>query len=151
MYRRKEVESLIGIPARRIQFYTENGLVPDVHKETGRGNERKYSRDDVFRLAVIQEMSDLGLGLATIKIFLRSDDSIQKYGEPKTLSYDRFKNGCTDCFIFERVIRGGELTYNYNTSPFDDYPMIDGKNIAGEPVLSFCVVNLPMIFSLIAF
>ncbi len=151
MYRRKQVEEITGIPARRIQFYTDQGVLPSVEKATGRGREREYSRDDVFRLAVVNEFFYMGIQLSTIKVFLENDEKIsQRFGEEKTISYDRFKNGCEDCFIFERIrddVQG--FSYNYITSPTEAYPLKDGRNISGQLVFSQMIINLPAIFQAI--
>lgn len=77
-YRRKQVEEMTGIPARRIQFYTEQGLLPMVDTATGRGKEREYSLDDVSRLSIIKGMAELGITLSMIKVYLNDENGKAK-------------------------------------------------------------------------
>ena len=67
MYRRKEVEQITGIPARRIQFYSDSGLLHLVEASPGRGRERKYSRDNVLEFLIIKELSKYRIELSEIK------------------------------------------------------------------------------------
>lgn len=67
-YIRKEVEELIGMSARKIQFYTDLGLViPDVDNPSGRGTTRRYSRRNMFQLLLVQELVRNGVSLENIK------------------------------------------------------------------------------------
>ncbi len=67
MLRRKQVEKITGIPARRIQFYTDSGLLKLAEQTPGKGNERKYHRTDILALLIIAELSKYGMSLAKIK------------------------------------------------------------------------------------
>lgn len=67
MYRRKEVERITEIPARRIQFYSDSGLLHLDELSPGRGRERKYSLDNVLELLVIKELSKYRIELSEIK------------------------------------------------------------------------------------
>ncbi len=70
MLRRKQVEKITGIPARRIQFYTDSGLLKLAEQTPGKGNERKYRREDILTLLVISELSKYGMSLAKIREIL---------------------------------------------------------------------------------
>lgn len=70
-YIRKEVEELIGMSARKIQFYTDLGLViPAVENPTGRGTTRRYSRRNMFELLIIQELVRNGVTLENVKTLM---------------------------------------------------------------------------------
>lgn len=109
MYRRKQVEEMTGLPARRIHFYTDQGLLPAVEKSTGRGIERKYSKDDVFRLAIIREMAELGLALQAIKTFLMEEEKTKAYYKAlgveyfERISFKSFSQGQRCFFVNERM------------------------------------------------
>lgn len=60
---------MLGIPALRIKFYTEQGLCPGVEVKTGRGNERRYSENDVVMLSLVKELAEVGISLSQIKLF----------------------------------------------------------------------------------
>ena len=66
---RKKAEAMVGIPARRIQFYTDNDLVK-LDKATGRGKERRYSRDNLLELLVIKELAEKHIELSMIRRIL---------------------------------------------------------------------------------
>lgn len=67
---RKEVTEIVGIPDRRLLFYSEQGILPDFFKDVGRGKAREYNYVDVFYLRIIKELDSLGLSLARIKIVI---------------------------------------------------------------------------------
>ena len=63
---RKDVEEITRIPARRIQFYTDNGLVT-IDRETGKGRERRYSLRNVIELLIVAELAKHRIELNKIK------------------------------------------------------------------------------------
>jgi DNA-binding transcriptional MerR regulator len=67
MYRRKEVEEITGIPARRIQFYSDNGLLNLAEASPGRGRERKYTKTNLLELLVVKELAKRKIELSEIK------------------------------------------------------------------------------------
>lgn len=89
-YLRKEVSAMLDIPARRVQFYTEQGLLSGFLAETGQGNERRYSRRNVLEFAIVKTLSDTGLALANIKWFMNQVLNIN--GEEKVYNLDHYKN-----------------------------------------------------------
>ena len=65
---RKNVADLIGMPARRIQFYTDERLViPDVENPKGRGTTRRYSEFNMIEFLIIKELANGGISLEKIK------------------------------------------------------------------------------------
>ncbi len=69
-YNRKQTSLMLDIPALRLKFFTDEGLCPWVSVKTGKGNERKYSQRDVVFLAIVKEMWEAGISLATLKTFV---------------------------------------------------------------------------------
>jgi len=67
MFRRKEVEEAIKIPARRIQFYSDSGLLRLKEANPGRGRERQYSPQNVLELLVIKELGKHKIELSEIQ------------------------------------------------------------------------------------
>ncbi|NQV01842.1 MAG: MerR family transcriptional regulator [Bacteroidia bacterium] len=66
-FRRKEAEEITGIPARRIQFYSDNGLLHLAQASPGRGRERKYTKQNLLELLVIKELAKRKIELSEIK------------------------------------------------------------------------------------
>ena len=67
LYIKKEVEQITGVPARLIQFYTESGLLHLDNINTGRGNTRKYSKNDIIELMIIGILGKYGITLSKVK------------------------------------------------------------------------------------
>lgn len=115
-YRRKQIEEITRIPARRIQFYTDQGLLPDVEKETGRGIERRYSEQDFNTLLIIREMADAGISLAQIKRFLKKiDELLAKQKTPAGIQY----------FICKKH----KSKYSYDILSFEELQSGPGKGL----------------------
>jgi DNA-binding transcriptional MerR regulator len=66
-YNRKRIEEITGIPARRIQFYTESGLVSMSEGNLGKGRTRLYSKKNIVELLVVRAMSRTRIELRMIK------------------------------------------------------------------------------------
>ena len=64
---KKKISEKTGISERRIQFWSESGLLPEIKLETGRGNARNYSDHDVHILQIIQRLFDIGFERRKIK------------------------------------------------------------------------------------
>lgn len=64
---RKQVSIVTNIPERRVLFYTEQGMLKDFAKSTGRGFARDYSQEDVLLLNIINRLSKIGFSLNKIK------------------------------------------------------------------------------------
>lgn len=72
-YTRKEAASIVDQPARRIQFYTDSGLLtPEIANPTGRGTTRRYSRKNLLQLLVLKEMGKFGVPLPVCKVVMES-------------------------------------------------------------------------------
>ena len=76
-FRRKDAKKITGIPARRIQFLTDNGVLLMEGDKPGRGRERRYSHQNLFELMVIKELSHHKVELSRIKEIMV--DLPQKY------------------------------------------------------------------------
>jgi len=67
---RNEVSKIIGIPDRRVLFYTEQNMLPGFNTAVGRGTSRAYSRREIFYLLVVKELQSLGLPLSRIRAII---------------------------------------------------------------------------------
>jgi DNA-binding transcriptional MerR regulator len=81
-FSRKKVAEIVGIPPRRIQFYTDEQLTtPEVSNPKGkRGATRYYSRRNIIDLAIIKSLDAHGLVLSKVKWimpFIRNE--LKKY------------------------------------------------------------------------
>lgn len=76
-YSRKEVASILGINPRTVWLYTEMGLVkPSIDNPHGKGTTRIYSNNDIERVKLIREISEIGLSLSTTATILNTDGFI---------------------------------------------------------------------------
>jgi len=67
IYSAKDIENILGIPTRRIQFYIESGLIEVDSPGRGRRG-REFNRDHLLQLAMINTLSNkAGIDLSTIK------------------------------------------------------------------------------------
>jgi hypothetical protein len=70
-YIKKEISEITGLAPRLVQFYTDEGLItPEVDKGAGRGKVRRYSIKNLFEFALIKELKDYGINIATLKSIL---------------------------------------------------------------------------------
>lgn len=69
-----ELASLSGVPVRRIRFYSDKGLLPPSSRTMA--NYRVYSDADAARLALIQALRAMDVGLAAIRSILARKTSI---------------------------------------------------------------------------
>ena len=80
-FARNELEEILGIPARRIQFYTDEGLlIPEVDNPKGRGTTRRYSKFNLLELLIVRELSDSGVQLVKLKEILSKLRELVKGG-----------------------------------------------------------------------
>jgi len=114
---RKEVEKITGIPARRIQFYSDNGLVSLDKRDPGRGKERLYSKKNMLELLIIKELSKHRVELSRIKEIIfdlpkKIDlQSIYRMFDPKTHDTDN------PWGYFIVIFGSGEVQYNLQVDP----------------------------------
>jgi len=67
-YSKGKVVELTGLSARRVQFYTEEGLVKPGHDAgEGRGSVRRYSKRNLFEFALIRQLTAYGMTLQTLR------------------------------------------------------------------------------------
>ena len=67
---RKEVSTITGLSDRRILFYTDQDMLPNVDKSVGRGVPRLYNLMAVFFLLIIRELDRLGFSLNYIRVII---------------------------------------------------------------------------------
>lgn len=65
-YTRKQLSEIVGIPDRRVLFYSEAGMLPCVRLQSGRGNAREYTDHDAHILLIIKRLSKIGFELRKI-------------------------------------------------------------------------------------
>ena len=63
----KDVQEIVGIPARRIKFYSDSKLLSLKQQNPGRGRGRVYSRQNLFELFLIKELDSVGVMLSRIE------------------------------------------------------------------------------------
>ena len=105
-YIRKEVEELTSVPARRIQFYTENGVLSVDELRTGRGRERKYSRKNILELLVVNELAKMKVEFAEIR---RIVNKLAKEYAPTFFDIDRLTNCKGGHYI--HIYENGEIHF----------------------------------------
>ena len=86
----KEAAELLGMTENQLQFYTGQRLLPclqDPH--VGRGRSRIYSRPDIFALAVLRKLNELGIATSMMAAIMNTWRSVywewweaQQKGEP---------------------------------------------------------------------
>jgi DNA-binding transcriptional MerR regulator len=59
---------IVGISQRCLDYWDERGIVtPSVESASGKGSERRYSYDDLLKLAVVKRLRQAGLSLQRIR------------------------------------------------------------------------------------
>lgn len=131
LYLRSEVDKMIKVLKSRTRFYVDSGVIPGFVRVEGRGLRNRYSKKEVFILAIANEMSQAGIGLDVTKKMLKFLDNHEK----QLLNVD-----------------------TYNDVSFKPYCCISNKhffvldNCFIEPLKSVtCVVNLRIILESIKF
>lgn len=67
-YIKKQVSQITGLTPRLIHFYVDSGVIdPGVYRGRSRGDHHKFSKMDLFYFALIKELRDYGMNIATIK------------------------------------------------------------------------------------
>jgi len=84
-YRRKQIAQILGIPALRIKFYTDQGLCTDIIVETGKGNERRYSDKHLFIFNLVKELALLGLPFSPIKKIVLDAINMNYFDNPRIM------------------------------------------------------------------
>ena len=66
-FKKREVVEMLGIPSRRLQFITDQGLLSDTEAFPGRGRDRFYSRVNLFEILLVEELSKYGMPTSFVK------------------------------------------------------------------------------------
>jgi len=67
-YLRKEIEPLLGLTGRSIQYYGDiNLIVPEADNRPGKGKKRRYSTRNIFELLLIQRLIKFGFKLSNLR------------------------------------------------------------------------------------
>jgi DNA-binding transcriptional MerR regulator len=145
---RKEVAEISGQPDRRVLFYTEQNLLPDLQKVVGRGNARSYSKADIFYLLLIKELSRLGLSLTHIRYAIRAVHDYLKEGKLKFWGNDTF----TKEQFFLTIIPDPEYEPIKGSQPFRIISIMDivtgiEKISSLEHYPSIIIVNLNKVWA----
>jgi len=83
---------LLGISARRIQYYTDIKLVkPEIENPSGHGARRKYSRRNLVEFLLIQELNSHGFKLEEIRSVFQAIHNQRLYSR-LDLNYIFWKN-----------------------------------------------------------
>ena len=86
-YSRKKAEKIVAIPARRIQFYSDSGLLSLDVQTPGRGRERAYSIQNLLELMIIKELANQKIELSRIKKILRDNIAYLAAGAEQKTDY----------------------------------------------------------------
>lgn len=116
-YIRKEVEALTGIPARRIQFYSDTAVKPSIEDAGIRGKRRKYSRQDILKLLVVAELHKYGIPLSKAKWILEEAEKDKVFeGTIGTMLRQR-----RYIYVYEdsvSFVKGGHVKINPKTGEY---------------------------------
>jgi DNA-binding transcriptional MerR regulator len=135
-YIRKEVEQITGIPARRVQFYTESGLLMLDEQEPGKGIGRKYEETHILQLLIIKVLAKSGISLSRIKeimSFKPGKGLKEKMFNPKTY----LKDGDLDFWIaiFDGdSVQYGEGDYGLDMEGHSSVMVVNVRFVAEELV-----------------
>jgi len=64
---KKEVAERLKMSPRSVQMYSDNGLIPYIIKQPGKGNNRWYDHKAMFILLLIKELQNHDVSLSIIK------------------------------------------------------------------------------------
>jgi len=138
-YLRSEVEKMIGVPNRRIRFYTDQGIIQDIAPSQGRGYDRRYTEKDVLIFAVVNELSRVGVSLAQSKFIIHA--VLQDY--EFVFNVDEYLN---ENFFPLTLVRFFEEKIVISTSLFGNKTDLIGM-IDRDPITT--VINYSKIFKMI--
>lgn len=148
MYSRKDVEKMIGIPALRIKFYTEQGICPGVAVNTGRGNERRYSKDDVVILAVARTLAETGISLSVIKAFFKDIQNEEVSNKGRSLTYDYLQHtDQLEYFVIDKIFKKINGKYVHFASAYS-FPSVSDEKELLEKIRLTSKQVVVMIFNL---
>ena len=131
MYRRKEVEAITEIPARRVQFYTESGLLSMIEGNPGKGRERLYSTKNIVELLLIGVMRNVGLELSRIKTVMSKIRSLVDLSD--------MEGDTVPTYLFVQSRHDGSIRVLFSREIFD------GKKI--EPAQGVFIIDYKRIIN----
>ena len=121
-YTKREVSEHTGLPPRKVQFYTETGIIiPDIDDAKGKGKNRKYSFDNIIEFLMCKELTDCGVRLEIIKSILKHVAESRKRGQKWWI--DRKKREETH-----------EIVYCFIYNPFKSDFLIQFQHLSHESV-----------------
>ncbi|NIM96659.1 MAG: MerR family transcriptional regulator [candidate division Zixibacteria bacterium] len=138
-FQRREAAENSGIPARRVQFYTDVGVIRLDEQHTGRGRERAYSRQNLFELLVVKELADQKIELAQIRRIV--SELPQKLGVD-FLNLDSIAKSKGGAYLY--VYPDGKISYDKQKDP-DTLRRSDIVKIEMRNYASAVVVNLSLL------
>jgi DNA-binding transcriptional MerR regulator len=123
-YSAADARRIVGITQRRLDYWDEQGYVsPSGDRETGKGSARRgpgrrYTYQDLLKLAIVKRLSDAGLSLQRIKKGLAKLRKKSAAGDPlleevlvtdgKTLLLRR----SDDPAVLEDLLANGQLVFS---------------------------------------
>lgn len=89
---RKDIVKIVGVVGRTIQHYTDIGLVVPEGPLSGKGTKRRYSKQNIFEMLLVQVLIGHGFKLSDVKPIINTA-SKQWIKSPnlKTLMINTFK------------------------------------------------------------
>ena len=116
-YSRKKAEKIVAIPARRIQFYSDSGLLSLDVQTPGRGRELVYSIQNLLELMIIKELANQKIELSRIKKILRDNIAHLGVGAEQKIDYIAMlkRGGGLPCVILYGD--DGSIDYQGNLVP----------------------------------
>ncbi len=67
-YTKKQIVELIPtLTPRQVQFYTDEGVITPLETKSGRGNVRRYTKENLYEFAVVGYLAKIGITVSTIR------------------------------------------------------------------------------------
>jgi len=119
---RKEFSEKGGVADRKVLFYTEQGMFPDLHREVGRGTARIYTITELRDLRLILELTKFGLPLSQIKSLIVFVHSIRDKWLPNGRlidqpSYVTRYQGSDQPWVYSQADWGSKKSVDMVSSP----------------------------------
>lgn len=110
-FTRKQVENLLQMPGKAIQYYSDRGILQSFNMSVGKGVPRKYCKKDVVSLAFIKELSEYGLTvgkIVTVLFYFYQTDKLWWNQKREKLAGDHFY------FFIYRSIKGAKMRVKWS-------------------------------------
>ena len=137
----KDVQSITGIAARRIKFYSDAKLLSLGDQHPGRGRGREYSRQAIFELFIINALDSIGVTLSRIEeIFSNAGPSYSilldlatyEKDDPPAVFVQISANGVQFAGLRERGFLRGAETLTLDMSGLPSAIIINMTHLAGQ-------------------